>query len=314
MSDMSPRTTDVNISDNLRAKKATAISRGFHCFASRKYAIKIFFTLKILVNPRYEHLRPFVERLVRPDFFADRGATLHSGRNTVKLFETDGMKLVVKSYDRLSAFNRLAYGTLRKSKAMRAYLHADRLRRLGIDTPEAVAVAETRKGGLMRQSYFVSLYSDYESIVSAAEPFMQNTEAKNVLDGVAAFLLRMHGAGVEHKDLNAGNILYKKDGDGGYLFQVIDTNRMSFHRRMSMHLRLRNMRRLGCSAPAYLYMLHRYAELSRTDVGSTQLKGAVDRLVFEWRQRTKAKLKNILPSLRRIFGSAPNTPPRQNRK
>lgn len=249
--------------------------------------------MNIVVNPKYKRLRPFVERLARPAFFADHGETLHDGRNIIKLFEADGVKLVVKSYGRLSLFNRVVYGTLRKSKAMRAYLHADRLRRLGIDTPEEVAVVEIRKNGIMRQCYFVSLYSDYESIISAAEPFMQSIEAKKVLGGVAEFLLRMHGAGVEHKDLNAGNILYKKDRDGGYLFQVIDTNRMSFRSHMSMHLRLRNMRRLGCSAPAYLYVLHRYAELSRTNVETTQLKGVVSRLVFEWRQRTKGKFKSI---------------------
>ena len=189
--------------------------------------------MKILINPRYEHLRPFVERLTRPIFFTRHGETLHSGRNTVKLFETDGMRLVVKSYERLSLFNRFAYGLLRKSKAMRAYRHAGQLRRLGIDTPEEVAVVEIRKGGAMRHCYFVSLYTDCESIRPTTELFMQREEAKRVLDGVAELLVRMHWAGVEHKDLNVGNILYRKEKDR-YCFQVIDTNRMSFHKYMSM--------------------------------------------------------------------------------
>ena len=231
--------------------------------------------MKILINPRYEHLRPFVERLARPIFFARNGVTLHDGRNVVKLFETDGVRLVVKSYARLSPF----------------YLHADRLRRLGIDTPEEVAAVEIRWGGVMRQCYFVSLYTDYESIRPATELFMQREEAKRVLDGVAEFLVRMHGAGVEHKDLNAGNILYRKE-NGRYRFQVIDTNRMSFHKYMSMRRRLRNMRRLSCGAPAYLYILNRYAELLRANANDVQLKGAVYRLVFEWRQRTKRKIKS----------------------
>nr|WP_306449772.1 hypothetical protein [Odoribacter splanchnicus] len=57
------------------------------------------------------------------------------------------MRLAVKSYERLTLCNRMLYGSLRKSKAMRAYLYADRLRRLGIDTPEEVAVVEIRRGG-----------------------------------------------------------------------------------------------------------------------------------------------------------------------
>lgn len=248
--------------------------------------------MKILINPRYEHLRPFVERLTRPIFFTRHGETLHSGRNTVKLFETDGIRLVVKSYERLSLFNRFAYGLLRKSKAMRAYRHAGQLRRLGIDTPEEVAVVEIRKGGAMRHCYFVSLYTDYESIRPATELFMQREEVKRVLDGAAGFLVRLHWAGVEHKDLNVGNILYRKEKDR-YHFQVIDTNRMSFHKYMSMRRRLRNMRRLSCGATAYLYVLHRYAELLRTDADEVQLKGVVYRLLFEWRQRMKRKLKSI---------------------
>ncbi len=249
--------------------------------------------MKILINPKYEYLRPFVEQLTRPIFFARHGKTLHSGRNIVKLFETDGMRLAVKSYERLTLCNRMLYGSLRKSKAMRAYQHAGRLRRLGIDTPEEVAVVEIRRRGLMRQCYFVSLYTDYESIRLATETFMQNEEAKNVLDGMTGFLVRMHWAGVEHKDLNVGNILYKKDRNRGYCFQVIDTNRMSFRGRLSMRRRLRNMRRLSCSASAYLYILHRYAELLRTDANGVQLKGVICRLLFEWRQRTKRKIKSI---------------------
>lgn len=248
--------------------------------------------MKILINPKYEHLRPFVERLTRPIFFARHGKTLHSGRNIVKLFETDGMRLAVKSNECLTLCNRILYGSLRKSKAMRAYQHAGQLRRLGIDTPEEVAVVEIRRRGLMRQCYFVSLYTDYESIRSATETFMQCEESKHVLDGVAEFLVRMHWAGVEHKDLNVGNILYRKEKDR-YCFQVIDTNRMSFHKYMSMRRRLRNMRRLSCGATAYLYVLHRYAELLRTDVNGIQLKGVVCRLLFEWRQRMKRKLKSI---------------------
>ncbi|MFQ9502650.1 MAG: hypothetical protein ACLR1G_00260 [Alistipes indistinctus] len=65
--------------------------------------------MKILINSKYEYLRPFVEQLTRPIFFARHGKTLHSGRNIVKLFETDGMRLAVKSYERLSPLcNRIA--------------------------------------------------------------------------------------------------------------------------------------------------------------------------------------------------------------
>ncbi|WP_278961254.1 MULTISPECIES: lipopolysaccharide kinase InaA family protein [Bacteroidales] len=103
-------------------------------------------------------------------------------------------------------------------------------------------------------------------------------------------------AGVEHKDLNIENILYKNErmnGGGRYRFQVIDTNRMQIRRCLSMHWRLRNMRRLSCRTPAYLYILHCYAELLRTNTDEVQLKGVVCRLIFEWRRHTKRKIKSI---------------------
>ena len=120
-----------------------------------------------------------------------------------------------------------------------------------------------------------------------------------MLGALAAFLYRLHEAGVLHRDLNIGNILYKGDGQGGYVFQLIDTNRMTFCRRLSMRDRLDNLRRLSCPAPAYLYILDRYARLAHSNADSIQLKGAVMRLIFEMRQRLKRGVKSTLRGWRR---------------
>ena len=249
--------------------------------------------MKIRINPRYETLRPFVEKLADPLFFDRHGETLQSGRNIVKRFEVGGIPLVVKSYVRMTLCNRILYSTVRKSKAMRAYLHAERLRNLGIDTPEEVAVVEVRRRGVLRQSCFVSLCSDYRPLRPVIERFLQGSDSKPILDSVAEFLNRMHWAGVLHEDLNVGNILYREGPSGKYLFCVIDTNRMSFHRHLSMRQRLKNMRRLTCGTPAYLYILQRYAEILHEDTESVQLKGVFSKLLFERRQRTKWKIKDL---------------------
>lgn len=250
--------------------------------------------MKIHLNPEYEHLRPFVEKLANPLFFARNGETLHDGRNVIKRFEAGGVQLAVKSYARLTLCNRILYGTLRKSKAERAYLHAEKLCNLGIGTPEEVAVVETRRHGILRQSYFVSLHSDYLPLRPVTEAFPQSEEAKHVLDAVACFLNRMHWAGILHRDLNIGNILYRQEPEGAYRFQVIDTNRMSFRHCLSMRQRLKNLRRLSCNALAYLYILRQYARVVRSDEESVLLHGVVKRLLFEWRQRTKRKVKDGL--------------------
>lgn len=257
--------------------------------------------MKIIVNPKYERFRPFVGQLTCPGFFARHGETLHEGRNVIKRFEVDGVALAVKSYERLSLFNRFAYGLLRKSKAMRAGLHARKLRERGIGTPEEVAVVEVRKHGLMRQCYFVSLCSDYKPLHPVTDLLLPWDETRPILDALAGFLERMHSAGVLHKDLNIGNILYAQDASGEYRFCVIDTNRMSFRRRISMRRRLRNLRRLSCGAPAYLYILQQYAGIRRADVWTVSLEGAVRRLLFERRQHTKWKVKSLI---RRRRGAA----------
>lgn len=256
-------------------------------------------SVKIIVNPKYERLRPFVEKLPCPGFFARHGETLHEGRNVIKRFEVGGAALAVKSYGHLSLLNRFVYGRLRKSKAVRAGLHARKLRSRGIDTPEEVAVVEVRAGGLLQQSYFVSLCSDYKPLRPVTELLLPWEETRPILDALAGFLVRMHRAGVLHNDLNIGNILYAGDASGGYRFSVIDTNRMSFRRRIPMRRRLRNLRRLSCGTPAYLYILKQYAGILQADAPTVQLEGAVRRLLFEKRQHTKGKVKSLFRRRRR---------------
>lgn len=247
--------------------------------------------MKIRINPRYSALEPFIRRLAEPGFFASKGEPLYEGRNTLRLFETQGHRLVVKRYGHLSLLNRLVYGFLRRSKAERAYRHAARLRRMGIDSPEEVAFIEIRRHGLLAESYFVALRSDCLPLRPVVELDTPMADRRNILDALAAFLMQLHEAGVLHRDLNIDNILYRRKDDGQYAFQLIDTNRMSFSRRLSTRRRLDNLRRLSCPAPVYLYLLDRYARLIHSDSDSVQLKGIIMRLGFEMRQRTKRRLK-----------------------
>ena len=250
--------------------------------------------MRIRIAPQYTASESFIRSLARPGYFEQNGRTLQKGRNTIKLFAIRDHRYVVKGYKHLSYIKRLAYGVFRKSKAERAYCHAVRLRNLGIDTPTEVAFLETRRHGLLQMCYFVALYSEYKPLRPIMGPDAQNPEAAAVLEALAAFLLRMHDAGVLHKDLNIGNILYQEDGGGGYRFQVIDTNRMQFRRRLSLRKRLDNLRRLSCPAPAYLHILEAYAKLAHVNTDSVQLKGTVMRLFFEMRQRSKRWMKAFL--------------------
>ncbi len=253
--------------------------------------------MKPVINPKYTSLRPFVEQLATPGFFDSNGTLLHAGRNTIRAFDYNGVKLAVKRYGHLTLFNRFIYGRLRKSKAERTYLHARRLRQAGIDTPEEVAYLEIRRHLLLDTSYFVSLCSPYSSAQTLTD---LRSDAKAKLpahDALAAFLHRIHSAGILHKDLNITNILYHDDGDRHYSFQLIDINRMQFCKRLSIRQKLRNLRQLSCPAPAFLYLLDRYAEIDHSDINTIQLRGVAMRLLFDAWQRTRHRMKAFLKKL-----------------
>lgn len=254
--------------------------------------------MTITTNPSYRRAETFVRSLATPGFFDNNGVTLHDGRNTVKVFDTPAGRLAVKSYGHLPLFNRIIYGTLRKSKAERAYLHALRLQQLGIGTPDAVAFVEIRRHGMLHRSYFVSQCSNLLPARPATEQFARTQQGADMLDALARFLLHVHDAGVLHNDLNIDNILYGITPSGRYTFQLIDTNRMNFYRRLSMRKRLDNLRRLSCPTPAYLYILEQYARRRNADTESVQLEGAIMRLMFEMRQRLKQWVKSALRNSR----------------
>lgn len=125
--------------------------------------------MHIHVNTASEHLRDFTERL--PELFDREGEVLHAGRNTIKAFEAEGERLVVKRFKRPNLLRAVIYTFFRRSKARRSYEHAVRLRALGVDSPEPVAWSEYRRRGLLCDSYYVSRRSDYTPLSQTTARF-----------------------------------------------------------------------------------------------------------------------------------------------
>ena len=76
----------------------------------------------VVVHEEYAFLEDFIREL--PLQFENEGVTLHNGRNCVKTFLVDGVRIVVKRFRRPNLFNRCVYAWFRKSKAERAYGNA----------------------------------------------------------------------------------------------------------------------------------------------------------------------------------------------
>ena len=181
--------------------------------------------MRIVINPQYERLRPFLEQL--PQCFDREGVTIHDERNVIKQFCVDGIDVVVKRYRRPNIVQRVSYTFFRSSKAHRSFYNAGRLLAYGFSTPVNMAYVETYRGGLLDYCYYVSG-------VDAAPPIRHLLIEPDAFDRTMAadfarFAVALHQRGVLHGDLNSTNVLYHPQADGHYTFSVIDINRMRFY-------------------------------------------------------------------------------------
>ena len=100
--------------------------------------------MKIKINPKYEEMRSFIERI--PDVFEKEGRVIYTGRNLIKVMEvSDGTVINVKRYHAPKGPNRLIYSLgIRKPKGERAFEYPMILEKKGIGTPTPIALIEER--------------------------------------------------------------------------------------------------------------------------------------------------------------------------
>lgn len=253
--------------------------------------------MRKLINPKYSHLSRQFDRLLNTDYFELHGELLYDvGRNMIKRFQWEGVDLVIKRFGHITFFNRLMYSTIRESKAMRAYKNASKLRAMGISTPEEIAVIEIFSHGILTESYFVSAYTSNSSLSYLWEFTYDKKEWFPLLDLLVAWIAEIHDKGILHQDLNVGNILYQEQHDGSINFQLIDINRMKFRTNLSVEERLKELCRLSTNMDLHLYLLRKYAELMKYDGNLLESKGCLYKIMFEFRQHSKRKMKNYLSS------------------
>ena len=188
--------------------------------------------MKVVVNPKYEKLRPFMENVLSHSYSA--GKTYRNFRNIVEDTTVDGVRVVVKIFKKPTEFNRVVYSFLRPTKAKRSYFYSLSLREAGFDVPEPIGYVEKKRGLFFHTGCYVCLYTDYSSIADFKDFDTSEPQSKDLfnifLTEFSLYVADFHSKGFVHNDFNIDNILYKVV-DGHFRFQLIDLNRVQFHNR-----------------------------------------------------------------------------------
>jgi len=176
------------------------------------------------LNPKYQ---TFQEDLLNiQDIFKISDQSIHKARNELKIIELNGIKCVVKSFKIPHLINKIAYTFFRDGKAKKSYMNAIKLIDLEVSTPDPIGIIEFFKGGLLSESYFISVYEPYDFTIR--EVFHHDVEnVEEILKQFALFTYSIHQKGVWHVDYSLGNILITQQGTQ-YKFSLVDINRMEF--------------------------------------------------------------------------------------
>jgi len=182
--------------------------------------------LKLMkISPGYDELAPTLRGL--ENNFGSLGTSIYKARNEIRVIPTAQGKIVVKRFGKIFLINRFAYAWIRSSKAKRSYLNAHTLIERGIATPYPISYIEHFKGGLIRDSMYIYAYYEGEDNMRRVLKEKDYPDRENLLCSFARYAYSLLQKEVFHKDFSPGNILFEKK-DSGYLFTLIDINRMQF--------------------------------------------------------------------------------------
>jgi len=254
---------------------------------------------KIIINPDYEYLRNYLESV--PKNFNSMGKILEARRNVIREDTIQGVTLVIKSFKRIYLTNRIRYSFFGPSKAQRAFDNATILLKNGFNTPMPIAYIEDKPMGLMKEIYFVSEYTDYESLETIFKPFEKGVivplaTTKELVKQIARYTFDLHKKNIFHFDYTLGNILYKKKGDE-YEFALIDNNRMKFGP-VPYEKGIRNLVRLLLPAEQLELVAKEYAKLWNED-GAHSYEQLLFHRSKEFRKnRVKKFFKDIATTLK----------------
>ena len=211
--------------------------------------------MTIVMNPKYESLRGWVESL--PEQFATTGEVIYDARNQIRTYSKQGYALCVKRFHAPRCINRIVYTYLRSSKAQRSYENGMYMLAHEVGTPEPIAYILCYRHGLLEYSYLVTLQSRLTRL-NREFTLAYTPELDQTIRPLARFTAHMHEQGILHLDFSPGNILWDKV-DGDYQFELIDTNRMRVGHPVSLREGSYSMRRICARTAFFVTFAEEYA-------------------------------------------------------
>lgn len=211
-------------------------------------------------------------------------------RNSLKLYDLNGLTINVKSFKIPNLVNQIAYRFFRKSKAQRSFEYAKRLLHLGIGTPQPIAFYEYKTPFLFKKSYYISAHLPYDLTYRELTFNFNMPNHEAILRAFTRFTFGLHKAGVNFLDHSPGNTLIQLN-DGAYKFYLVDLNRMEFGD-MDFETRIKNFARLTIHKSMVEVMSDEYAKLGGYDYNRVFNLMWAETEAFQNRFHRKRRIKN----------------------
>jgi tRNA A-37 threonylcarbamoyl transferase component Bud32 len=235
-----------------------------------------------------------------------------SRQSAVTKIDLDGQWLCVKQYAAEGARQRLK-DWLRRPRAERAWCAAQRLRELGISTPETLALVER---GRTRYVVMRFVHDGVPLDRLLRERFAGDPSRGSLLEkcrllrALGRWLRQIHDAGVYHDDWSAKNILVA-EREGSWEFLLVDLESIAPRRRLSRRRRVKNLGQV-CDVPGGLTAADRVRCLiAYADGDRTFTRGRFTRRVVESvRRRAERRARRQQTPPGQKIGPAPPGPPR----
>lgn len=251
--------------------------------------------IKVCVNPDFAKINDFMNSI--PTIFNENGETIKKDRNEIKIIQHGELKLCIKSFNRVTVFNRYMYSWFRGTKAKRSYKVARKLEKLNINTPAPVGYVEVYgRWGILEKAFYVSLYQehDYDMADVLGKSFC---EQEVILSSFAEYMARVvHPAGAWHSDLSPGNVLINSKENGEWSFSFVDLNRMKFRGHISSFRGLINLKKLVNKPVTLSLMAEQYALAVDKNPQFYSVRLLKNNFFFEMRRyRIKRVLRTFKP-------------------